>query len=237
MANQAPGILATYFFYAIVLTIPVSIIILLRYRHAVVRGMRAGSSLPWSRMVPRSSCSPFTPAANGNDTRAALEETVVRRRIAVIYSLAGATAAAVLAALMLWSAGPGLSALRGFTVWYVQAWPLVPILAVLLAWPRGRALWAFALYIVAGVLSVLAGSLFHSWCWGAKRQPRSRTRDPSSCCSRWKPGSPTSDSRHRRAQGASVGCQPLVLAALLVFSYSSLVLLNVFVTRWTIRPG
>ncbi|MGH8717583.1 MAG: hypothetical protein ACREV0_01360, partial [Burkholderiales bacterium] len=39
--HQAPGILITYFFYAIALTVPVSIILLFWYRREVVRGMRA----------------------------------------------------------------------------------------------------------------------------------------------------------------------------------------------------
>ena len=227
MANQAPGILATYFLFAIVLTIPVSIIVLLRYRRAVAQAMRATSALPDepNRAAPDSP--PQTPAATASDMPGA-QDAEVRRRIAVIYSLAGGAAAAVLTAMFLRTLGSDFSGLQAFTVWYAQAWPLVPILAVLLAWPRTKALWAFALYVLAGAVMVFSGSLVALLVLGREQTtPLANARAflMFLAMEAWVPYLLILITGGRRVRSVS----PLVLAALLVFSYSSLILLNVFV--------
>jgi hypothetical protein len=228
VANQAPGILATYFLFAIVLTVPVSIIVLLRYRRAVARGMRAASAAPDDPNGGGLAPPLPTPAVAASLTRGGQEEAVIRRRIAMIYSLAGAAAAAVLTAMFGLAFGSDFSVFRALTVWYAQAWPIVPILAVLLAWPRSRALGAFAAYVLAGVVLVLSGSLVSLLVLGREQTAPVGNAQAFLAFLAVEASLPyllILLTGGRRVRSVS----PLVLASLLVFSYSSLILLNVFV--------
>ena len=228
VGNQVPGILATYFLFAIVLTIPVSVIVLLRYRRAVARGMRAAGDATEDRRSTASDTVPHTPAAGARGRQEARQENVVRRRMAVIYSLAGGAAAAVLTAMILLALGEPFSALRAWTVWYVNAWPLLPVLAVLLAWPRPKALSVMACYVLAGVAIVLSVSYVSLLVFGQSHTTpfvKAKSFLILLAVQAWLPYLVILVTGGRRLRSVS----PLVLAGLLVFSYSSLILLNLFV--------
>lgn len=230
MTNQAPGILSSYFLFAILLTIPVSIVLLLSYRRAVARGMRgvAGALADSGQDAPGAAAN--TLATVAETTRVPRRERVIRLRLALVYSLGGGAAAAVLTGLVFLSPGLDFSVVRAFAVWFVRCWPIVPVLAVLLAWSRRKTLLAFLLYVAAGVTAILAWSFFSLLVLG-----RADTTPFANAWSLllllgWEASLPylfilITGGRRLRA------VSPLVLAGLLVFSYCALILLNVvFVT-------
>ncbi len=150
MDHLASGILVTYFFYAIALTVPVSIVLLYWYRREVVRGMGSVSEELTSSSESQNAVSR---AATQNR-----ERTSGKRRLVSVYSLAGGAAAAVIAAMFLASPGLESSTFRAFVIWYAYCWPIVPTLGALLALPQRKALLAFAAYLLAGVAMVLLWS-------------------------------------------------------------------------------
>ncbi|HET6757157.1 MAG TPA: hypothetical protein VFH21_06050 [Burkholderiales bacterium] len=223
MDHQAPGILITYFFYAIALTIPASIILLYWYRRAILRGMRAVSE-------------ELTASSESQNVAARAEAgkrdgTSVMRRLVIVYTLAGAAAAAVIAAMFLASPGIEFSAFRAFVVWYAYCWPIGPTLAALLALPQRKALLAFALYALAGVALVLLWSLVSLFVLG-----KSDTTPFANAgyfllflvSEAWLPYLLIVTTANRRLRSVS----PLVLAGLLVFSFSGLILWQAFVAAF-----
>lgn len=153
------------------------------------------------------------------------------RRLVIVYTLAGAAAATVIAAMFLASPRIEFSAFRAFVIWYAYCWPIVPTLASLLALPQRKALLAFALYALAGVATVLLWSLVSLLVLG-----RSDTTPLANVGSflfflaweAWLPYLLILISGNRRLRSVS----PLVLAGLLVFSFSTLILLQAFVAAF-----
>lgn len=231
MPNLAPGILWTYFQNAILVTIPVSLILLVWYRRAVSRKMRAHSDV--EREVEGVALKDF---ARHGLTRVSIDaanpsrlvdntgsETRSRRRLALIYTVGGAVASSVLTALFVTMPNVDLAALRAFTVWYAFCWPIVPSIATLLVISRRRALLVFLLYIVAGAVAV--------WAWSAFNKVAFDRTDivPLNNAmaflkfllyEAWLPYLIILVTGNRRLRSVS----PLALAGLLVFSYSALAL-------------
>jgi hypothetical protein len=223
--HLAPGILSTYFFYAVALTVPVSIILLYWYRRAIVRGMRAVSD--GALRVSESTDQPAVATSNA----AKHERASVEKRLVVVYGLAGGAAAAVIAAMFVASPGFEVSTFRVFVIWYAFCWPIVPTLAALLALPQRKALLAFFLYALAGAAIVLMWSLVSLFVLG-----RSDTTPLANAGSfllflALEAGLPfllIVITANRRLRSVS----PLVLAGLLVFSFSALILLQAFVAAF-----
>jgi hypothetical protein len=231
MPSQTPGILWTYFQNAVVMTIPVSAVLLVWYRRSVSRNMRATSESA-AGVVPidAASVSPHDgPAPAGLSTEvipvaAAAVSTAIemrsRRRVAAIYAIGGGVAAAILAALFFTSGVEG-AALRVFVVWYAFCWPVVPAIAAVLAASRRRAVLMFVLYVVTGVVATWAWSLFNKLALG-----RGAIVPSENVVSflefliveAWLPCLIILATINRRVRSVS----PLALAGLLVFSYSSL---------------
>ncbi|MDQ3196091.1 MAG: hypothetical protein ACR2FI_02830 [Burkholderiales bacterium] len=223
MDHLASGILVTYFFYAIALTVPVSIVLLYWYRREVVRGMGSVSEELTSSSESQNAVSR---AATQNR-----ERTSGKRRLVSVYSLAGGVAAAVIAAMFLASPGLESSAFRAFMIWYAYCWPIVPTLGALIALPQRKALLAFAVYLLAGVAMVLLWSFVSLFVLD-----RSDTTPFANAgyfllflaWEAWLPYLLILISGNRRLRSVS----PLVLAGLLVFSFSALIALQAFVAAF-----
>jgi len=226
MPDLAPGILWTYFQNAVLMTIPVSAVLLVWYRRSVSRNMRATSE-----PAAGESSAPEDPAAVSSpnvSTDVPLEgaadstagETRSRRRIAAIYAIGGAVAAAVLTRLF-FATGVEVAALRVFVVWYAYCWPVIPTVAALLAASRRRAVLMFALYVAAGVVSTGVWSLFNKLALGHADVVPSEsvlTFLEFLIADAWLPYLIILITTNRRVRSVS----PLALAGLLVFSYSAL---------------
>ena len=124
MPNLAPGILWTYFENAILVTIPVSLILLVWYRRAVSRKMRAHSDVErevegvaledFARHGPtRVSTDAANPSRLVDNTGS---ETRSRRRLALIYTVGGAVASSVLTAVFFTMPNVDLAPLRASAV-------------------------------------------------------------------------------------------------------------------------
>src|SRR5689334_18808271 len=232
MPNQTAGILWTYFQNAILMTVPVSAVLLIWYKRSVSRNMRATSDAgdtanlrevegaaaagavaptvdPGARDVPQMRAS----TATANERRS-------RQRVAVIYAIAGAVAASVLTVLFFVS-GVEAAALRVFVVWFAFCWPIVPTVAVLLLVPRRRAVVMFALYGVIGICITGAWSLFNKIALGrAAIVPSENVVAFLTFLFQeaWLPYLIILVTASRRLRPVS----PLTLAGLLVFSFSAL---------------
>lgn len=167
MPNNLAPILVFYFEEAVLLTVVVSFVLLLWYRHAVSRNMRTTISMPeaadpstgggTTAVLPKATG--VTPAALSLGEVTALNYWL-RTRLIVTYGAAGAAAAAVLAVFFLISLGGEVNGLQAFNVWYVYAWPIVFTLAALLVLSQRQALLAFGGYVLAGIVVVLTWSVF-----------------------------------------------------------------------------
>ena len=228
MPRQTPGILFTYFQNAILMTIPVSAILLVWYRRAVSRNMSATSD--GSREVVDTGAADATAAAAAGSTDASsgrgsidtgANESRTRRRLAVIYGIGGAVASIVLTAMFFASPGVELAALRVFVVWYAFCWPVVPTVAALLAMSRRRALAIFVVYLVAGVCVVWTWSVFNKVALGRSEIVPSTNAQAFLTFllyEAWLPYLIIFVTGSRRLRAVS----PLALASLLVFSFSAL---------------
>jgi hypothetical protein len=233
MPSQTPGILWTYFQNAIVMTIPVSVVLLAWYRRSVSRNMRGrsewtsgtsgapihGANVSTQDGPPPAGLSAKAAPADGAVASTALEVRS-RRRIAVVYASGGGIAAAVLTAVFFASGVEG-AALRVFVVWYAFCWPVVPALAALLAVSRRRAVLMFGLYVAAGIAVTWAWSLVNKLALGrAAIVPSENVVSflKFLVVEAWLPYLIILVTTNRRLRSVS----PLALAGLLVFSYSSL---------------
>lgn len=157
MSNIVPGILFTYFAIAIVLAVPTSLVLLAWYRRAVRDRMRARGS-------GAGAATPTVPAADAPAVFARIQATPSSSRLSVrltsIYAMAAIAASAVTTFLYFQSPGMELSALRAFVMGYVFCWPLAPTLAALLALPRRYALLLALAYYVAGAAIIILWSAF-----------------------------------------------------------------------------
>jgi len=171
------GELWFHFASAILLTAVVSSVVVTWYRHAVARSMRVAGSAPadmdpgferelpaWWRRIPAT-----REDRDAGGTGAA--ESRLRHRAAVIYGLGGLAASAVETALYLVVLRDVLLPVRTFTIFYVFCWPIGPTLSFLLGLSRGRALLVFAGYIGNGALMVvLLSTVLSGWANGIPLQ-------------------------------------------------------------------
>lgn len=152
MESVAPGILFFFFSSAVFLTIPASLILIWRYRRAIDQTMRTAATTvgPASFDVPRRSAAPLPRSSEQQSA-----QRFVRLRTAVVYAAAGAAAAVIWTALEFQTPDLKFTAVRGFAVFYVLCWPVVPSFVTLFALDRRRSLYLCVAYLVTGVLSVL----------------------------------------------------------------------------------
>ena len=156
MSNLVPGVLLHHFFIAVLLSLPVSLVVLAWYRRAVLRRMRERGSAVAD--TPR-----LTPMAAAGSARAevtsAPTESRLRVRLVAVYTLAAIAASAVSTGLYFASFGLPFAALRAFMMGYALAWPLVPTLAVMLTLSLRRAVLLVLGYYLAGAAVILLWSL------------------------------------------------------------------------------
>ncbi len=165
------GQLLFHFASAILLTALVSGVVVTWYRHAVTRSMRiAGSAASevdpgferelaagWRHVPGRQPDRP----ADGTATA----ESQLRQRAAVVYGLGSLAASAVMTTLYLVALGDAVTPLRTFTLFYVFCWPIVPTLSFMLGLSRGRGLLLLAAYIGIGMLMVATVSAVVAFSW------------------------------------------------------------------------
>jgi hypothetical protein len=222
MKGLAPGILFIYLLDAVLLTAPVSLVLIWLYRRAVAKGMHAvspggapSSDVRW-------------PAAERRQrTGIGKTERGARLRLSVLYTLAGAAAAIFWTALYFSVPDLEFTPLRGFVVFYALCWPIPGTLIILLALPWRRTLRMMLGYLFAGAAITLLWSLIsrqllhkpdihpleHVWSFVTFLFLQA--------------GLPIvilAIAANRRIRGVS----PLALSALLVFTFSSLGALQAF---------
>lgn len=248
MPNRVPGVLWFHFAVAVMLTAPVSAVVLAWYRRTVSRSMRAAGAAPvaadpWldqdfalngraARSMPPGS----TTGAHGGpaaDATSALASP--RTRLAVVYGAAGLAAAAVMAGFKLRALGEPIALVRTFAVFYVCAWPVVPTISFLLVWPRRRAMLAFALYVLAGAAAVVA--LSAAVRYGQGRLESVPLRNAATFLqllgwSAWLPFLVIAATSGRRIRSVA----PVVLAGLLVFSFSNVAIVDAQVMAMDVAP-
>jgi hypothetical protein len=235
MPNQIPGILWTYFQNAILMTIPVSAVLLVWYKRSVSRNMRATSEASRSPITPEVDdaaaavkdvagptidlpASDVPQGSASNDTVS--NESRSRRRVAAIYAIGGAVAASVLTVLF-FASGVEVAALRVFVVWFALCWPIVPTVAALLAASRRRAVLMFGIYVVAAICITWTWSLFNKIALGRSAIVPSKNVIAFLTFlfqEAWLPYLIILVTGNRRVRPVS----PLALAGLLVFSFSAL---------------
>src|SRR5262249_14723047 len=123
--NVAPGALMLYVLSAVLLTIPVSLLLVWRYRRSVQKTMRraslAGDTISQEAAFPEAGKQP--PAGEITEI-----ERSHRRRLAVIYGAAGGIGALIWTVIYFQSPDLDFLPLRAFVVWYTFGWPIVPTL-------------------------------------------------------------------------------------------------------------
>ncbi|MGA7413239.1 MAG: hypothetical protein WBW33_22380 [Bryobacteraceae bacterium] len=226
MKGTAPGILFLYVLDAVLLTVPVSLVLIWLYRRSVGRAMHAASTAG-------ESATPFDEASWQRERQKPAElrnrERQLRLRLALVYAAAGASAAAVWTWLYFQTPGLEFAWLRAFGVWYVYCWPVPASLITLLAIPWRRSLWIIAVYLVAGVLAMVFGSTVPHLI---SRLPGIHVMENLQsflfllALEASVPAVIILIASNRRIRGVS----PLTLAALLIFTFSSVATREIFVT-------
>ncbi len=225
MEGTAPGILLLYLLDAVLLSVPVSLVLIWLYRRTVERAMHAAATACESEgplsAVP---CPPErrSPAELGYRDRRQ------QFRLALVYGVAGTSAAAVWTWLYFLTPGLEFSWLRGFVVWYVYCFPVPATLATLLAIPWRRALWIGVAYIAAGMLAVVVWSTLRHLASGQPAVHGISNLQSFLFLLALEASLPAIIiliASNRRIRGVS----PLALAALLVFTFSSVGAREIFV--------
>lgn len=154
------GQLWFYFASAILMTVLVSSVVVAWYRRAVTHSMGIAGGTPTEvtpgfeqELIARLLRVPV--AQQGQEAGRTSVDGRLRRRAAIIHGLGGLAASAVMTTLFLIVLGEPLLPVRTFMVFYAFCWPIVPTLSFLLGLSRGRALLAFAAYVGAGLVAVL----------------------------------------------------------------------------------
>lgn len=235
MTNVAPGILWNYFLEAIVLTAPISIILLYWYRRAVARSMGTVSVVQTESgevdQGGRWTAKELSNSTELHEQDHADEDVAargLRRRLMVIYVVAGMAAAAVMTGLYLRSLEVEFNAFRAWMIWYAFCWPTVPTLAALLVIPQRKALLGFAGFVCVGIAVTLLWSMFSLTVLGRSYvSPWGNAQNflMFLLMQAWLPYLLILITGNRKLRSVS----PLVLAGLLVFSFSALALRNAFV--------
>jgi hypothetical protein len=150
-------------------------------------------------------------------------------RLAAIYGLAGLAAATVLT--ILFALGSEFSALRAFVVCYTFCWPLIPTLSALLVIPLRRTLLAFMGYVLAGVVIIsIWSAVSHFLVHQAAASPYENAVSflKFLTLQAWLPFLVICITSNRRPRSVV----PLVLAGLLVFSFSNLLVQTAFIAAF-----
>lgn len=227
LKGTAPAILFLYVLDAVLLTVPASLILIWLYRRSVERAMQAASTAIENRpslhiaSLPRE---PWNPVELRN------RERRLRLRLALVYAVAGASAAAVWTWLYFQTPGLEFAGIRGFAVWYVFCWPVPATFITLWATQWSRSKWVVAAYLGTGMLVIIVWSTVSHLSSG---QPTVGvvTQNLQSfmlllAIEASLPALIILIASNRRIRGVS----PLVLAALLVFTFSSVAAREIFVT-------
>ncbi len=164
--NLASGFLTTYFYDSLILTIPVSLLLLARYRRALLRGMLAPVASDDSPAGEPGSVVAGAPAAGapvaGAPAAGASEEPpdtrASRRRLIVLYSLATLAASGVTTPLIFIHDVMEPSLVRVALVGYGTTWTLAATLPAVLALSRRQAAGlAVAWYLGGAALAAVFG--------------------------------------------------------------------------------
>lgn len=226
LTGTAPGILFLYVLDAVLLTVPVSLILIWLYRRAVERAMRTTSTAG-------DFAAPFQVNILAHELRNPTElchrERRVRLRLLLVYAIAGASAAAFWTWLYFQAPGLEFSGLRGFVVWYVFCWPVPATLITSLAIPWRRSLWVVGAYLMAGVFIIVVWSIIAHLVSGQFGLPVVANLQSFLYFLILQASLPAFViliASSRRIRGVS----PLALAALLVFTFSSVAAREIFVS-------
>jgi hypothetical protein len=224
--GTAPGTLFLYLLDAVLLTVPVSFVLIWLYRRTVGRAMYAAATAG-------EVASPFpvvlSPRELRNRTELGNRERRVQLRLALVYAAAGASAAVVWTWLYAQAPGFEFTWLRGFVVWYVFCWPVPATFITALAIPWRRSLSILAAYLATGMLAIVVLSTLRHLVLG---QPGVRWMANLQsfllllALEASVPAVIILIASNRRIRGVS----PLALAALLVFTFSSVAVRETFVT-------
>ena len=232
MKGTAPAILFLYVLDAVLLTVPVSLILIWLYRRTVEQAMHAVSS---AGEIPPSFPVILPLRGPWNTVELRNREWRLRLRLALVYAFAGASAAAVWTWLYFQTPGLEFTGVRGFAVWYVFCWTVPVTLITLLAIPWKRSMWVVAAYIGAGMLAMVV--------WSSVSHLISRQPGIGVVMANLQsflfllaleaslPAFVILIASNRRIRGVS----PLALAALLVFTFSSVAAREIFVTLLDVR--
>lgn len=226
LRGTAPAILFLYLLDAVLLTVPVSLILIWLYRRTVERAMHTAST-------GGHSVAPFEVTAGTREPRDSSElrprERRARLRLVLVYAIAGASAAAVWTWLYFQAPGLEFSGFRGFVVWYVFCWPVPATLIMALAIPWPRSLWVAGAYLLAGMLIIVAWSAVPhviSGKSGVQTMANLQSFLSFLAIEASLPAFIILLTAGRRIRGVS----PLALAGLLVFTFSSVAAREIFVT-------
>jgi len=224
MINLVPGVLISYFAAAVVLALPVSLIVLAWYRSSVLQRMRERGSA--GSGAPR-----VTKAVAGSvqSVPAALPAPRLHLRLVVVYTLGAIAASAVSTSLYFDAFDLPFASLRAFMMGYALIWPLVPTLALLLALTLRQSLLLVLGYYVAGAGVVLLGSLVSAFVLGRPGvSPLGNVGAYTGflALEALPPFAVIALTGGRKLRPVA----PLVLAGLLVFSFSALVLQAAFLS-------
>jgi hypothetical protein len=162
MTNLVPGVLLHYFATAVVLALPASLIVLAWYRRAVLRSMHERGSAGASADPVSTVAVEAGAAAAG----AATSLSRLRLRIALVYALAAIAASTVSTSLYLEAFDLPFAALRALMMGYALTWPIVPTLALLLTLSLRQSLLLALGYYLVGAAVVLVGSLVSAFVLG-----------------------------------------------------------------------
>ena len=171
MTEPAESLLGAHVFRALlvsgILAPPFSVLLLLLYRHRVVRAMRFGGTLaPSNKSAPRTNvtnASPSQPLQIGPEQRHAtavspeaeqLTTAALRRPLATaaLYGAAGIVGCLVISVAYLRVGNFSLNPMRLLGVWVVAAWPVVLVFNVVAATTAATRLLSVGAYIAAMVL-------------------------------------------------------------------------------------
>lgn len=245
MTNLAPGKLGVFFYNAILVTIPTSLVLLAWYRHAVSRRMRVGAGASiWAWDEAKLSLA--DESAHARYSAAVPEKAIsaTRRRVALIYGLGSVVAASIMAFLFSLSMEFDLTGRAMFALWYVFTWPIVPTTVVLLALPQSRNILFLLIYGLIGAALVAGLAWVSAYVLGsATASPVKSTLLYAELLVQqlWLPYLIILMTGNRRLRPVS----PLVLAGLLVFSFGSLLARDLYVAAvdafphatWLLFPG
>ena len=226
LTGLAPGTLLTYVATALLLTIPASLLILVLHRRAVDRGIRIQSGAhDWTSLPPELTIDGERRPAFVDADRSA---RLARRRLLVVYGLGAVAAAMVSTGIYFYSPGLDFAPMRGFVVFYCLCWPMIPTLLLLFGDGLEMAPGESGLHRNGAVIVIAWSSLSAAFGKGSSATVLSNTRgfflflfmqaSP--------PAAVLATLLSRRIRGLTA----LLFAGLLVFSFTTLITNELFLS-------